>query len=303
MAVPAEFNLFLWEWSQVRKPTVLSGAVQGPLLSNTSLANGYSMKAGTSLNFISCLCQGSFRIKKVAAFSHPLKAFVYGGTREGSASLHLQGWAKKGTKPFLVVHWLGKKNPGKSLPAAFAHSWLLSRTFCSSGHKGGWVYSPQSPTPHQAQGRYFPILSPSSRLSSRADPGLFFSHWGCGKAACLGTRSEAGCPCSKPYGSADIPAFQILHWTVPIYRLWMTQMLFISSCWIFPFYFPGRGKRLIYSLCWGGKGQKQTVKRNSIFQHYSNPEVYCMQSALPGFQPSHEWYLNLHPIMNKVCTI
>lgn len=60
-------------------------------------------------------------------------------------------------------------------------------------------------------------------------------------------------------------AFQTLDWAAPVSRLWMTQMLFISRCWTSPFHFPGRGKRLIYSLCQGGRGQKQTLKRNNIF--------------------------------------
>lgn len=38
MEVPAEFNLFLWEWNQVRNPTIPPGAVQRSLLSNTSVA-------------------------------------------------------------------------------------------------------------------------------------------------------------------------------------------------------------------------------------------------------------------------
>lgn len=96
MEVPAEFSLFMWAWSQVRNPTVPSGAVQRSLHSNTSLANGYSVKAGTSLNSISCLCQGSLRIKKVAVFSHPLKAFLCMGEqgRDLPVCIHKAGQRK-----------------------------------------------------------------------------------------------------------------------------------------------------------------------------------------------------------------
>lgn len=124
---------------------------------------------------------------------------------------------------------------------------------------------------HKEDG-YFPTLSPSSQLNSRADLLIFFSHWGCSR---LPWKAGWSLPCpvrhmasgwlSNPRGTAAIPAFQTSVWAAPIGRLWMTQMCFISRCWIFPFHFPGRGKRLIYSLCWGGRGQKQTVKRNSIF--------------------------------------
>jgi len=83
--------------------------------------------------------------------------------------MSLDGGNKGGIcqSPFTWLGEAGHKTPScrplnekeKYLPTAFAHSLLLSKTFFSLGHEGGWAYSSESPTPCQAQGRWlFPNI-------------------------------------------------------------------------------------------------------------------------------------------------
>lgn len=134
------------------------------------------MKAGTCLNFISHLCQGSLRIKQVTAFSHPLKAFLC----MGEQGRNLPVWIHKAGQR--KAQKIGKEKPREVSSSCFCSLMAAKQEILFLRAQGRLGIFSSEPNSTSSTRKVFPN---TSQLSSRADPGLFFSHWGCGKAACL----------------------------------------------------------------------------------------------------------------------